>query len=185
MTFNPVLPAAVLFGVAALILTSRVLAPRRASVLRWIALTLAMLLLVLAAAGPALGARTSQNPSALGTVNVFFVVDRSAASRVEDFGDGASRMAGIRRDMAAVVDQYPGARFAVISFASSADLDWPLSEDVWSLKPMVAALDRIRAHPPEAVGAEQNSLSDTPRLALAFGVALAALLCMWPTVLRR
>jgi hypothetical protein len=41
MTFNPVLPAAVLFGVAALILTSRVLAPRRASVLRWSALTLA------------------------------------------------------------------------------------------------------------------------------------------------
>jgi hypothetical protein len=48
-----------------------------------------------------------------------------------------------------------------------------------------AALDRIRAHPPEVVGAEQTTLSDTPRLALIVAAALAVLLCMSLAVLRR
>jgi len=161
MTFDPVVPGTLLVAVAALIVALRALSLRQAlrrsagghfgpAVLRWTVLTLAMLSLVLAAARPVVGTGTPR-ASADGGVNVFFVVDRSAASRVEDFGDGASRMAGIRGDMAALVDQYPDGRFAVISFASSSDLDWPLSEDVWSIKPMIAGLSPYPSTSPSGV----------------------------------
>ncbi len=49
-------------------------------------------------------------------------------------------MSVIRNDIEALIDQYPGARFAVIAFASRPSLDWPLSEDAWSLRPEVARL---------------------------------------------
>ncbi len=39
-------------------------------------------------------------------------------------------MAGIRADMQSIVDQYPGARFSITSFATSARVDWPLSDDI-------------------------------------------------------
>jgi hypothetical protein len=49
-------------------------------------------------------------------------------------------MSAIRSDIESLIDQYPAARFAVIAFASRASLDWPLSEDAWSLRPEVARL---------------------------------------------
>ena len=81
----------------------------------------------------------SQQQSAENT-NVFFLVDRSADSAIEDYGDRQSRMSGIRNDIEALIDQYPQARFALIAFASRSSLDWPLSEDAWSLRPEVARL---------------------------------------------
>jgi Ca-activated chloride channel homolog len=160
MTFQPVLPIAALIGVSCLILFTWALllgrALRRAGrnrylpvVVRWSALAAAMLLLVIAAARPAFG--SPRDVAADGGVNVFFVVDRSVSSRVEDFGDGKSRMAGMRRDMAALIDKYPDARFAVIAFASTSDLDWPLSQDVWSLKPKISGLSAYAASNPDAL----------------------------------
>src|SRR2546422_677522 len=73
-------------------------------------------------------------------LNVFIVIDRSVDSRVEDFADHESRMAGIRDDVLAVIDQYPRARFSVIEFASKAAELWPLSADAWSLKPLIQGL---------------------------------------------
>lgn len=161
MSFDPVMPVVLLVAVGVMIAALRALSLRRALwrsgrshyvqvVLRWSVLTAATLLLVLAAARPIVGDSVSGSATD-GGVNVFFVVDRSAASRVEDFGDGTSRMAGIRDDMAALVDRYQGGRFAVISFASSSDLDWPLSEDVWSLKPMISGLSPYVSTSPSAV----------------------------------
>lgn len=145
MSTQPVVPAALLLVLAAVIVGARaqtlpaVLAHtgshRRAALLRWMAPTLAMLLLVVAAARPSLASSAPPPPdrdaaawSQGADVNVFFVVDRSVDSRVEDYG-GASRMSGIRNDMSAIVDAYPKARFAVIGFASAPVIDWPLSED--------------------------------------------------------
>jgi Ca-activated chloride channel homolog len=39
-----------------------------------------------------------------------------------------------------LVDEYPRARFAVIAFAAGASIDWPLSDDAWSLKSFVKGL---------------------------------------------
>ena len=152
MTFHPVLPAVLLLVIAVVVIALRLLTMRRlhatagarwATVWRWSGLTLAVLLILIAAARPgvergerdsATAARSAQN------TNVFLLVDRSADSSVEDYGDRQSRMSGIRNDVEALIDQYPGARFALIAFASRCSLDWPLSEDAWSLRPEVARL---------------------------------------------
>lgn len=118
----------------------------RRVVLRWSALTAAGLLLVLAAARPGLPydsagqANTKPANNGSANANIFFVIDRSVDGRVEDYADSKSRLSGIRSDVAALIDQYPRARFAIIAFASKAGLDWPLSDDVWSLKPYVKGL---------------------------------------------
>lgn len=58
---------------------------------------------------------------------------------VTDAGGGRSRMAAARADMAALIDRYPDARFAVVAFASGPSLEWPLSPDTFSLRPVLAA----------------------------------------------
>ena len=148
MTFEPVLPAAVLAAVAAMLLVLRLLSLRPAAaaggraLLRWTGMTVALVLLVVAAARPG-GEPVAQADfpsSSRGGANVFFVVDRSEDSAVDDFG-GRPRMAGIRDDIAALIDAHPDARFAVISFATRPAVDWPLSADAWSLRPVVEALN--------------------------------------------
>jgi hypothetical protein len=152
MTLAPALPSLVLLGIAIVVIALRLLTMRRlhatagarwATVWRWAALTLAVLLILIAAARPGIEhgergatatARSAQN------TNVFLVVDRSADTAVEDHGDRQSRMSAIRNDIEALIDQYPGARFALIAFAARASLDWPLSDDAWSLRPEVAGI---------------------------------------------
>lgn len=152
MTFQPVLPPVVLLVIAAVVIALRLLTMRRlhttagarwATVWRWSGLTLAVLLILIAAARP--GIEHGERGAAAATrsaenTNVFFVVDRSADTAVEDYGDRQSRMSGIRSDIEALIDQYPRARFGLIAFASRPSLDWPLSEDAWSLRPEVARL---------------------------------------------
>ena len=141
MTFAPVVPPVILIVIAAVIvalrlITMRVLATnagqRWATVWRWSGLTLAVLLMVIAAARPGIERGEQEATAAVAqsgqNTNVFFVVDRSADLR------------GIRADIDDLVDRYPQARFAVITFASRPSLDWPLSEDAWSLKPVMARL---------------------------------------------
>ena len=147
MTFDPVLPPAVLFAIAAVLVALRSLSLRpaatagRSALLRWAGMTVALVLLLIAAARPggAPAARTDAPTSSRGGANIFFVVDRSEDSAVDDFG-GQPRMAGIREDIDTLIDAHPGARFAVISFASRPAIDWPLSSDAWSLRPVVDAL---------------------------------------------
>ncbi|MGH3675371.1 MAG: VWA domain-containing protein [Mycobacterium sp.] len=152
MTFQPVLPPMILLVIAAAVITLRMLTMRRlyatsgarwGTVWRWSGLTLAVLLVLIAAGRPgiergdlgaAAAARSGEN------INVFFVVDRSTDSGVEDYDDGQSRMSGIRTDVDTLIDRYPQARFALVAFASRPSLDWPLSEDAWSLKPEIARL---------------------------------------------
>jgi len=152
MTFAPVLPLVVLLVIAVVVVALRLLTMRRlhatagarwTTVGRWAGLTLAILLILIAAARP--GIEHGERGSALAqqsteNTNVFFLVDRSADSAIEDHGDRQPRMSAIRSDIEALIDQYPAARFAVIAFASRSSLDWPLSEDAWSLRPEVARL---------------------------------------------
>ncbi|WP_142304860.1 VWA domain-containing protein [Mycobacterium avium] len=150
----------------------------RPVVLRWSGLTLAVLMLVVAAARPGLeskdahrGDRPPTSPAAsTANLNVVFVIDRSVDSRVEDFADHTSRMAGIRDDVAALIDQYPRARFSVIEFASKAREAWPLSDDAWSLKPLIAGLSSYTEVPEDAMyqvdaGAANDTLHNTLTLA--------------------
>jgi hypothetical protein len=152
MTFAPVLPPLVLLVIAVVVIALRLLNMRRlhasggarwATVWRWSGLTLAVLLILIAGTRPGIesverGAAAAERTAA--NINVFLVVDRSPDSAVEDYGDRKSRMSAIRNDIQTLIDRYPQARFALIAFASRPSLDWPLSEDAWSLKPEVARL---------------------------------------------
>lgn len=169
MTFYPVLPAVLLLIIAAVLLAIRMVALYRLLLrtgtgryrrvaTRWSGLTVAVVLLLLAACRPGFDNDRGSysldlNPVAKfdPNLNVFFVVDRSVNSRVEDFGDGKSRMSGIRADIRALIDEYPHARFSVISFASKASMDWPLSDDAWSLKSMIDGLSAYTLVAPDAL----------------------------------
>jgi hypothetical protein len=157
MIFTPVIAPVLLAVVAAAVIVLRLITmgqlagsrqQRWTTVWRWSGLTLAVVLLLIAAARPAIGhgeQPTTAAPRDDAGANVFLVVDRSADSAVTDYGDGQARMAGIRDDVAAVVDRYPGARIALITFAARPSLQWPLSEDAWSLKPVVAEIEPYSA----------------------------------------
>ncbi|MCP9274725.1 vWA domain-containing protein [Mycolicibacterium arenosum] len=107
----------------------------RKAMWRLAGLTLAALLLVVAAVRPVLGESTRTLPAgaADSEPNVFLLVDRSPTM------DGA-RMDAVRDDVTAVVDRYPRARIALIAFASTSAVDWPLSQDTWALRPALAEL---------------------------------------------
>jgi hypothetical protein len=156
MTFQPVLPWAILAVIAGALALARLVAlrqvvlsaghRRRRAVLRWSGVTLAVLLLIAATTRPGFhNNENRQSPTKApgANLNVFLVVDQSVNSGIEDYGTGSShepRIAAVRDDIEALIKQYPAARYALVSFASRAALDWPLSEDVWSLRPTVAAL---------------------------------------------
>lgn len=169
MTFQPVLPWPILAVVAGALLLARVVALRQVllsaghrrgrAVLRWSGVTLAVLLLIAATTRPAFldhGNGQGATAAAGANLNVFLVVDRSADVNAEDYGE--PRIAGMRDDIAALIKQYPAARYALIGFASKASLDWPLSEDVWSLRPTVAALGSQNPASDANAGAADNVL---------------------------
>jgi Ca-activated chloride channel homolog len=161
MTFQPVLAPVILIVAAVAVIAMRLITMRQlikartswTTVWRWSGLTLVVLLVLLAAARP--GADPVEKEAVAATesganTNVFLIVDRSADSGVEDYGDGQSRMSGIRADIATLIDRYPQARFAVIAFATRPSLDWPLSDDVWSLKPVMARLSPYAGTPDDS-----------------------------------
>ncbi|OBF29113.1 hypothetical protein A5724_26940 [Mycobacterium sp. ACS1612] len=151
MRFDPVLPPALLGAIAFALIALRLITmyqlhtsagARWGTVWRWCGLTLAVMLVMIAAMRPSLatdGQQTAASAPGGENVNVFLVVDRSPEAGVTDYGD-ASRMDGIRADINGLLARYPHARFAVIVFSSRASLNWPLSEDVWSLQPVIARL---------------------------------------------
>lgn len=150
MTFYPVLHPLLLILLAAVVIAARLATLRRlrtprrsrAAVWRWAGVTAAVLLLLIAAARPVWGADAHTAPagSTDGEPNIFLVLDRSPGMGVTDMAGGQSRMDAARADIAAIIDRYPRARFAVIAFASGPDLEWPLSSDTWSLRPVLSAV---------------------------------------------
>ncbi|WP_197376310.1 hypothetical protein [Mycolicibacterium baixiangningiae] len=137
MTFEPIIPFAIFAVVAVALVGARLVtlrqvlaatgAHRRRALGRWAAMTLAVALLLLATTRPAITAAaedTGERGSGANT-NVFVVLDRTVDAR---------------SDIDALLERYPEARFAVITFAPGPTLAWPLSQDVWSLQPVVDAM---------------------------------------------
>jgi Ca-activated chloride channel family protein len=149
MTLHPVLPVLVLAVVAVLLVAAQVTALRRwqasgrnrAALWRWVGITGAAVLLLVAAARPVIvdGDELATRTAGGAEPNVFLVVDRSPDMSVSDLDD-RTRMDVARDDITALIDRYPHARFAVIGFASAPSLDWPLSADTWSLRPVMDAV---------------------------------------------
>jgi Ca-activated chloride channel family protein len=176
MTFHTVLPPLLLAALAVGTVLARVLALRRTTstgrtrtaVWRWAGLTSAALLLLCAAAQPALGPRVPDVTRVAddNAPNVFLLVDRSPDMGAHDPGDGRPLMAAARDDIAALIGRYPHARFAVIAFAARQSLDWPLSADTWSLRPVISALTPYASAPDTAVQANVGAAANVLRYQL-------------------
>ncbi|BBY18828.1 hypothetical protein [Mycolicibacterium litorale] len=137
MTFEPIIPFAIFAVVAVALVAARLVtlrqalaatgAHRRRALARWAAMTLVVTLLLLACTRPAFTATdddTGDRGSGANT-NVFVLLDRTVDAR---------------SDIDALLERYPQARFAVITFAPGPALTWPLSQDVWSLAPAIDAM---------------------------------------------
>jgi anti-sigma-K factor RskA len=148
MTLHPVLPVPLLVAIAAALVAGQAVALRRwrrgdrnrAQLWRWAGMTLAAVLMLAAACRIVVGDEQAAIRSADDLEpNVFVLVDRSPDMAVEDMDD-RSRMVSARNDIQALIDRYPHARFAVIGFASAPSVQWPLSADTWSLRPVLDVL---------------------------------------------
>ena len=63
-------------------------------------------------------------------VNVLFVVDNTISMQAEDYGhDKEQRMIAVRNDCAYIMEQLPGAQFAVVSFANTQQMMTPYTID--------------------------------------------------------
>ncbi|MEA1263904.1 VWA domain-containing protein [Microbacterium maritypicum] len=65
--------------------------------------------------------------------DIVLVVDTTASIVAEDWDDGEPRLDGIRADVRALVEEYPGARFALITSDAAAELRMPLTTDTTAL----------------------------------------------------
>jgi len=83
--------------------------------------------------------------------DVVLVVDTTASIVAEDWNGDEPRLDGVRADVQSIVDEYPGARFALITFDASADLRMPLTTDTTSL---ISSLDVLR---PEVTSQSRGS----------------------------
>jgi Ca-activated chloride channel family protein len=65
--------------------------------------------------------------------DIVLVVDTTASIVAEDWADEEPRLDGIREDVRALVEEYPGARFALITSDAAAELRMPLTTDTTAL----------------------------------------------------
>lgn len=161
MTFRPFLPAWLLIAAAVCVAVARAFtlwrmlrqsrgSTRKAQLRRWgrwVAITAALLATVAAGAGPVAAVE-----DVVGTVddhvkpisptganlNVYLVVDRSISTLIRDQGPGdgnarQTRIAAIRADAAALLGKFPDARFSVVDWGRAAEVEWPLSSDLYTL----------------------------------------------------
>lgn len=144
MTLQPVLPVWILVAAAGVVLLAAVTARRRGGDM-W--LTAAALLLLAALLRPVVGGADPAVTRIAGErdPNVFVLVDRSP--------EMSEAMPQARQDVETLIERFPDARFAVIGFADRPSLDWPLSADTWSLRPVIDATDVYRDVPVELANA--------------------------------
>lgn len=144
MTLQPVLPVWILVAAAGVVLLAAVTARRRGGDM-W--LTAAALLLLAALLRPVVGGADPAVTRIAGErdPNVFVLVDRSP--------EMSEVMPQARQDVETLIERFPDARFAVIGFADRPSLDWPLSADTWSLRPVIDATDVYRDVPVELANA--------------------------------
>lgn len=95
--------------------------------------------------------------------DVVIVVDTTASIVAEDWAGDRPRIDGVRADVQAIVDEYPGARFALISFDAAAQLRLPLTTDATAL---ISSLDVLRPEVTDqsrgsSIGIANRMLADT------------------------
>lgn len=153
MIFQPILHPAFLLllfiPLAAIAVTATMRASGGARTLWMLRVLLVIACFALALRPGIPGASTSQTLAA--NTDIVFVVDSTASIVAEDWADGKPRLDGVREDIAAIVANYPGARFALITFDASAQLRLPYTTDATAL---ITALNVLR---PEVTSQSRGS----------------------------
>lgn len=64
-----------------------------------------------------------------GLLDVYFVIDTTTSMTAQDYNGTLPRLDGVRHDVAAIVKELAGARFGVITFDNSVQIQLPLTND--------------------------------------------------------
>ena len=83
--------------------------------------------------------------------DIVIVLDTTASMVAEDWDGEHPRLDGVRADVQSIVDEYPGARFALITFAAAAEQRLPLTTDTTAL---MSSLEILR---PEVTSQSRGS----------------------------
>lgn len=108
-------------------------------VLRRIAIAVTFVIVLLR---PGFG--TADVPTQLSDVDVLVVVDRTRSMAALDHAGAKPRIEGVRADLAALAEELPGARFAMIGFGAQGRLVLPFTTDVSAFESAVETLDLER-----------------------------------------
>lgn len=103
----------------------------------WRRLAMAILVLLMAVrpvAGAAAGAGASSQ------ADILLVVDRTISMRAEDYNGSKQRIQGVREDVRRIIENSPGARFSVISFDSSPQVETPFTTDTTAIFTLIDSL---------------------------------------------
>jgi Ca-activated chloride channel homolog len=140
MIINPIAPiwvlAIVSLTVAAVIGWQLVVnRARRRIALLWLSRLVMVALLLVIAIRPTIPG-DGQGPSASGGLEVYLVVDTTSSMAAEDWdgepssgADAATRLDGVRSDIASIVDRLRGAQFSLVTFDAVAVQRVPLTGD--------------------------------------------------------
>jgi Ca-activated chloride channel family protein len=129
VTFDPLVPVpvmalVVIVAIGAALAWMRRGTASRGAVLRWTAMGV---LLLIAAADPAIdGGRAAVKRS---DANVLFVVDTTGSMAAEDYDGDEQRLVGVRHDVMALADEFPGAHYALVTFNSKTRVIVPWTTD--------------------------------------------------------
>jgi Ca-activated chloride channel family protein len=83
--------------------------------------------------------------------DIVLAVDTTASIVAEDWNGDEPRLEGVRQDVQSVMAEYPGARFALITFDAEAELRMPLTTDTTAL---ASAMEVLR---PEVTSQSRGS----------------------------
>ena len=142
MSFSPVVHPLALFlfalGSLAIVAFALIRSSRGPARARWILRALLVLACVFTLLRPGIpGGKVEVFAE---NADIFIVVDTSASMIAEDWGDGEPRLTGVREDVQAIVDRYPGARFSLVTFDSATAVRLPLTTDATALMAGISVL---------------------------------------------
>jgi len=127
----------------------------------WILRVLMLLVVFTMLLRPGIPGGTSQTLAT--DTDVVLVVDTTASIVAEDWAGDRPRIDGVRADVQAIVDEYPGARFSLIGFDATPQLRLPLTTDATAL---MSSLDVMRPEVTDqsrgsSIGIANRMLADT------------------------
>ncbi len=139
MTFQPLAPLWLLLPLAAALISLLALKLRAASAPRalWFRRMGIVLAVTVFGLGPAAPGEVVQ---LTGRMDVYLVVDRTGSMAAEDWGAGQPRLEGVRADIDAIAEGFPGARFSIIAWDSEASRQLPLTTDTRAVRSWAATL---------------------------------------------